>query len=96
MRRTIEQTWKLFITIWHCRNGERYGTNFEEAKRQALEMQRTTAQNIYAQTVGNVTEREAHLLHRSLIDEILTWTKSHLNAYLATAEVILEQNVPPG
>jgi len=95
-RRTIEQTWKLFITIWHCRNGELYGTDFEEAKRKALEMQRTTAQNVYAQTVGNVTDGEARLLHRSPIDEILTWTKSHLDAYLATAEVILEQNVDPG
>jgi hypothetical protein len=27
---------------------------------------------------------------------MLTWTKSHLDAYLATAEVILEQNVDPG
>jgi len=26
----------------------------------------------------------------------LNWTKSHLDAYLATAEVILEQNVDPG
>ena len=28
--------------------------------------------------------------------EILTWTKAHLDAFLATAKVILEQNVDPG
>jgi hypothetical protein len=30
------------------------------------------------------------------LEQILNWTKSHLNAYLATAEVILEWNVDPG
>jgi len=30
------------------------------------------------------------------VEEILKWTKTHLDAYLATAEVILEQNVDPG
>jgi hypothetical protein len=30
------------------------------------------------------------------LEQILTWTKAHLDAYLATAEVILEQNVDPG
>jgi hypothetical protein len=36
------------------------------------------------------------LLHSRPLEQILTWWKSHLDAYLAMAEVILEQNVDPG
>jgi hypothetical protein len=39
---------------------------------------------------------ERAILHAKPLEEILKWTKAHLNAYLATAEVILEQNVDPG
>jgi hypothetical protein len=36
------------------------------------------------------------MLNARLLEEILNWTKAHLDVYLATAEVILEQNVDPG
>jgi hypothetical protein len=36
------------------------------------------------------------MLHSWPLKQILKWTKSHLNAYLVTAKVILEQNVDPG
>jgi hypothetical protein len=36
------------------------------------------------------------MLHSQPLEQILKWTKSHLDAYLVTAEVILEQNVDPG
>jgi hypothetical protein len=36
------------------------------------------------------------MLHGRPLEQILNWTKSHLDAYLATAEVILEQNIDPG
>jgi len=39
---------------------------------------------------------EACLLHHDPVGNILNWTKAHLDAYLATAEVILEQNIDPG
>jgi hypothetical protein len=42
------------------------------------------------------TGAERAILHARLLEEILNWTKVHLDAYLATAEVILEQNVDPG
>jgi hypothetical protein len=44
----------------------------------------------------HVNDAESRLLHGQLLEQILTWTKSHLDAYLATAEVILEQNIDPG
>jgi hypothetical protein len=36
------------------------------------------------------------MLHARPLEQILTWTKAHLDAYLATAEVILEQTINPG
>ena len=39
---------------------------------------------------------ESALLHSRPLEEILTWMKAHLDAFLATAKVILEQNVDPG
>jgi hypothetical protein len=43
-----------------------------------------------------VNEAESAILHARPLKQILTWTKVHLYAYLATAEVILEQNIDPG
>jgi hypothetical protein len=36
------------------------------------------------------------MLHGRPLEQILNWTKLHLDVYLATAEVILEQNIDPG
>ena len=30
------------------------------------------------------------------VEEILQWTRTHLEAYLATAQIFLDQNVEPG
>ena len=43
-----------------------------------------------------VNNAESILLHGQPLEQILTWTKSHLDAYLAMAEVLLEQNIDPG
>ena len=51
---------------------------------------------MYQQTIGTVSPLEAIILHWHKITEILNWTKRHLDAYLATAEVICEWNVEPG
>jgi hypothetical protein len=44
----------------------------------------------------DINDAESRMLHGRPLEQILNWTKSHLNAYLATTEVILEQNVDPG
>jgi hypothetical protein len=44
----------------------------------------------------NINNAESRMLHGRPLEQILNWTKSHLDVYLATAEVILEQNVDPG
>jgi hypothetical protein len=51
---------------------------------------------MYQRTRNQVPMPDARIIHQLPIDQILNWTKSHLNAYLATAEVILEQNIDPG
>ena len=96
MQKTIDQIWEFYISIWHCRNGELHGHDFNAQKRITLEATRTTVQRVYQETHNNVNMHHAHILHHLPVDEILTWTKTHLDTYLATAEVILEQNVDPG
>ena len=96
MQKTIDQIWEFYISIWHCRNGELHGHDFDEQKRIALEATCTTIQRVYQETNNNIDTHHACILHHLPVDEILMWTKMHLDAYLATAEVILEQNVDLG
>jgi hypothetical protein len=51
---------------------------------------------IYEEVKHYVNDEESAILHSRLLEQILTWTKTHLNAYIVTAKVILEQNVDPG
>jgi hypothetical protein len=84
--------------LWLCRNGEKHGKNYQEARTIALQATREEAQRIYRMTQDSaaLTDSESNILHSTPVENILTWTKRHLDAYLATAEVILEQNVDPG
>jgi hypothetical protein len=54
------------------------------------------ASGIFKEAKLSVNDAESRLLHGQPLEQILTWKKSHLDAYLATAEVILEPNVDPG
>jgi hypothetical protein len=51
---------------------------------------------IYEESKHYATGAERAILHARPLEEILNWTKAHLDAYWATAEVILEQNINPG
>jgi hypothetical protein len=59
-------------------------------------MTRDEVSRIYEEAKHYVTDAESAMLHSWPLEQILKWTKSHLDAYLVTAEVILEQNVDPG
>jgi hypothetical protein len=87
MTKTIDAIWDYFLTIWTKRNGELYSKDYDEQRVIALE---TTPSKHY------VNNAESAILHVRPLEQILTWTKAHLDAYLATAEVILQQNVDPG
>ena len=96
MRTTIEALWKLAMTLWRQRNAALHGTDsaltMENQRKEAV----TKATTIYRETIGNILPSDSLILHRTQITMILNWTKQHLDAYLATAEVICEQNVEPG
>jgi hypothetical protein len=51
---------------------------------------------VYQVTLGNVCQTDSVLLHHSRIEDIRNWTKEHLDAYLASADVIIEQRDEPG
>ena len=96
MRKTVDAIWQIFLTLWTCRNGEKYGTDYDEQRAIALETSQDAVRHLYERTKHSVNDEESALLHSRPLEEILTWTKAHLDAFLATAEVILEQNVDPG
>ena len=96
MRTTIAALWKFSMTLWRQRNAAFHGTDsaITLEKRRTAAVTKATA--VYLDTIGNVLPSDGLILHRARINVILTWTKQHLDAYLATAEVICEQNVEPG
>jgi len=96
MQKTIDQLWQFYLTLWHCRNGELHGKDKEETRQIAIEATRNSVRQAYQRSLNRVSARDARILNQLPVDEILNWTKSHLDAYLATAEVVLEQNVDPG
>jgi hypothetical protein len=52
---------------------------------------------VYQLTIGKVSQTDSVVLHHARIEEILKWTKEHLDAYLASADVIiLDQRDEPG
>ena len=53
------------------------------------------AMEVYQEMIGTVTPMENLLLHWHSLNTMMNWTKQHLDAYLATAEVIREWNVEP-
>jgi hypothetical protein len=46
---------------------------------------------MYQETIGKVSPTDSHALHSSRVDEILKWTQEHLDAYLESADIIIEQ-----
>jgi hypothetical protein len=96
MTKIVDAIWDYFLLIWTDRNGELYGKDYDEQRAIALETTRAEVEQIYEGSKQNVNDSESAILHARPLEQILTWTKVHLDVYLATAEVILEQNVDPG
>jgi hypothetical protein len=82
--------------IWTDRNGKLYGKDYDEQRAIALETTWAEVEQIYKGSKHYVNDSESAILHARPLEQILTWTKAHLDAYLATAEVILEQIIDPG
>jgi hypothetical protein len=96
MRTTIDAIWKFAMTLWrHCCTTY-HGDNGALTKEQRQKAMATTTTTIYNDTIGNVRPSDGLILHQAKITKILHWTKQHLDAYLATAEVICKWNIKPG
>jgi hypothetical protein len=90
MRKIISEIWTFSITIWKQRNTEYHGTDGNIS----LEHRRTetanVAEQVYQSTIGNVSPTDSIVLHHSRVEEILTWTQEHLDAYLLlSADIII-------
>jgi hypothetical protein len=96
MRTTIDALWTFSMTLWQQRNASYLGMDsaLTQEKRRKDTAIRTA--DISCDTIGNITPLHGLILYCNKISKILTWTKQHLDAYLATAEVICEWNVEPG
>ena len=96
MRTTINSIWTLALTLWCQRNAALHGPDsaltLERKRKEAV----TRAMAVYQETLGNISPSDSIVLHHARIDHILNWTKQHLDTYLATAEVVCEQNVESG
>ena len=93
MRTTIDALWTFALTLWRQRNHELHGHNGElsnEAKHQKSLIRATAVYN------DTIDEDESRILHRTPVANMINWTKQHLDAYLATAEMACEWNVEPG
>jgi hypothetical protein len=49
------------------------------------------AEHMYQATIGKVSPMDSHVLHSSCVDKILKWTQKHLDTYLESAGIIIEQ-----
>jgi hypothetical protein len=97
MRTVIKELWVFSIAIcWKQRNTELHGTDGAISTEQRRKEKVTEAVAVYQATIGNVSQMDSVVLHHARIDEILKWTKDHLDAYLASAEVIIDQRDEPG
>ena len=96
MRMTINAIWDFSLTLWR-RQCETYhgtqGVHTLECKRKETAIQ---AHAVYHETIGSHHHMTNIILHRQSLQSMLNWTKQHLDAYLATAEVLCKWNMEPG
>jgi hypothetical protein len=85
------------IAIWKQRNKELHGgTDGAISMEQRRKETATEAVAVYQLTIGKVSQTDSIVLHHARIEEILKWTKEHLDAYLPSADVIIDQRDEPG
>jgi hypothetical protein len=96
MRTAITELWTFSITIWKQRNSELHGTGGAISKEQLRKDTANEAAAVYQATIGKVSPTDSVVLHHARIEEILKLTKEHLDAYLASADVIIDQRDEPG
>ena len=96
MRTTIDALWTFAMTLWHQCCASNHGVDGINTLEQKHKETALRAKEIYQDTIGAVTPMANLLLHRHNLTTMMNWTKQHLDAYLAMAEVLCEWNVEPG
>jgi hypothetical protein len=95
MRTVVKELWVFSIAIWKQPNTELHGTDGAISMEQRRKEAETEAVAVYQSTIGQVSQTDSVVLHHARIEEILKWTKEHLDAYLASADVIIDQRDKP-
>jgi hypothetical protein len=93
MRTSIDAIWTFALTLWRQRNHELHGHNGQLSNKDKQQKSLIQATTVYHDTVDADNSR---LLHCTPVVNMINWTKQHLDAYLATAEMACEWNVEPG
>jgi hypothetical protein len=97
MRTVIKELSVFLIAICKQRNTELHGTDGAISMEQCRKETAKEAVAVYQATIGKVSPTDSVVLrHHARIDEILNWTKEHLDAYLASADMIIDQCNKPG
>jgi hypothetical protein len=97
-----KELWVFSTAIWKQRNIELHGTDgaisMEQRRKETASGNRPEAVAVYqATSMGNVSQTDSVVLHHhARIDKILKWTKEHLDAYLASVDMIIDQLDEPG
>ena len=81
--------WQQHCATYHSENSI---ITLEKCRKAAA----TNATTVYNETIGYVLPSDSLILHKAKINDILNWTKQHLDAYLATAKVICGWNIESG
>jgi hypothetical protein len=95
MRTVITALWKFSIQLWKQRNSELHGTNSAISLERRHKEAADAATHMYQQTLGKIPITDSYVLHHANIDELLHWNKEQLDAYLHSADIIIEQRDEP-
>jgi hypothetical protein len=96
MQTVIKELWKFLIQIWKQRNTELHGTDSAISLEKRRKETATEVKHIYLTTIGKVSPTDSIVLQHSSIEQILTWSQEHLDAYLKSADIIIKQRDEPG
>ena len=99
IRTVIKELWafSIAIPVWKQWNTELHGTDGAISMEQRRKETATEAVAVYQTTIGTISQMDSIMLHHACItNEILKWTKEHLDACLASADVSIDQRDEPG
>jgi hypothetical protein len=90
----ITELWKFSVTHWQQHNTEYHETDGTISLEHSCKEIASVAANLYQATIGKVSPMDSLVLHYSCVYEcvyeILKWTQEHLDAYLESADIIIE------